>query len=106
MSFFGEHELTGARQRLKTGFSKRRKLVLAVAIRKHREAEKVEPIVAGLVEGLEDSRLVGITTTTFEQGVGFIATIASKVTLQQVDHCPEMSTLFNVNLKQVPQIVE
>src|SRR5882724_1294118 len=106
MGFLREHELAGARQRLETGFGKRRKLILAVAISKHREAEKIEPIIAGLVEGLEDSRLVGIPAAALEQRVGFIATVPSKVALQQVDHRPQVATLFDVYLKQVSQIVE
>ena len=66
MRFFGQHELAGARERLEPGFGQRRKLILAVAIREHREAEKVEPVVAGLIEGFEDARLVGIAAASFQ----------------------------------------
>src|SRR5205807_9469885 len=50
MSFFGQHELAGARQRLEPGFSQSRKLILAVAVGKHRERIKVEPGVTRLIE--------------------------------------------------------
>src|SRR5690242_21112972 len=45
MRFLGEHEVARARERLKARFGECGKLILAVAIRKHREGEKVEPIV-------------------------------------------------------------
>ena len=67
MRFFGQHELAGARQRFESGFSQRRQLILAVAIGEHREREKVEPVVARLIEGFEDARLVGIAAASFQQ---------------------------------------
>src|SRR5882672_1779540 len=106
MRFLRQHELARARQRLETGFSERRELILAVAICKHREAEKVEPVVAGLIKSFENARLVGIAAAALEQRVGFVATVASKVALQQVNHGPEVTTLLDVYLKQVALIIK
>src|SRR5207244_10854064 len=99
MRLFGKHELAGAGQRLETGLSQRRKLILAIAICKHREAKEIEPIITRLVESFEDARFVGISTSSFEQSIGFIATIATKVTLQQINHGPKMTALFDVYLE-------
>src|SRR5205085_4242035 len=103
---FRQHELARARERLEARFGERRELVLAVAVCEHREAEKVEPVVAGLVEGFEYSRLVGVPRTTFEQGVGLVAPVATEVALKNVDHRPEVSALLDVHLKQIPKVVE
>ena len=59
-----------------------------------------------MIEGFENARLVGIAAASFEQRVGFVATIASEVTVQQVDHGPEMTALFDVYLKQIAQVVK
>src|SRR5689334_4827494 len=106
MRFLREHEATRARERFETGFSQSRKLILAVAIREHREREEVEPVVARLIERFENAWLVGITAATFEQRVGFVTTVTSEVTMQQVDHGPQMPAFFDVHLKQVTQIVK
>src|SRR2546426_6088239 len=104
--FFSEHELAGACQRLETRFSQSRKLILAVPISKHREREKIEPVIAGLIKGLENTRLVGIAAATFQQSIRFIATVAAKVTVQQIDHGPQVTAFLDIYLKQIAQVVK
>src|SRR3989442_12095231 len=94
--FFSEHGMAGGCQRLETRFSQSRKLILAVPIRKHREREKIEPVIAGLIKGLENTRLVGIAAATFQQSICFIATVAAKVTVQQIDHGPHMTAFLDI----------
>ena len=106
MRFLSQHELTRARQGLESRFSQSRKLILAIAIREHSERIEIQPVVARLIESLEDARLVGIAAATFEQSIGFVAAIAAKVSVQQVNHRPKMPALFNVHLKQIAQVVE
>ena len=106
MRFLSQHELARARQRFKSRFSQGRQLILAIPIRKHRECKKVQPVIARLIESFEDARLVGIAAAAFEQSIRFVAAIASKITLQEINHRPKMSALFDVYLKQISQIVE
>src|SRR2546423_1180740 len=88
MRLFSEHELTGARERLEARLGERGELVLAVAVCEHREAVEVEPVVAGLVEGFEDARLVGVAAAARQHFVGLFAPIASEILVQQIDHRP------------------
>ena len=81
-------------------------MILAIAIREHCESVKIKPVVARLIESFEDARLVGIAAAAFEQSIRFVAAIASKITLQEINHRPKMSALFDVYLKQISQIVE
>src|SRR6185369_14073220 len=67
---------------------------------------EVEPVVARLIEGFENARLVRIAATTLQQVVGFVATIASEVTVQQIDHGPKMPAFFDIHLKEVTKIVK
>src|SRR5689334_8177380 len=106
MRFFREHETARAREWFETGFSERGKLILAVAIGKHREREEVEPVVAWLIERFENARLVGIAAAAFEQRVGFVAAVAAEVAVQQINHGPQMATFFDVHLKQIAQVVK
>src|SRR5215204_1524491 len=101
-----EHELAGARQRLEARLGERRELILAVAVGEHRKAEEVEPVVAGLVEGFEDSGLVGVSRTALKQGVGLVAAVASEVAVEQIDHRPEVATLLDVDLKEIAQVIQ
>jgi hypothetical protein len=41
-----------------------------------------------------------------EQFLGLLAPVASEVTLQQVDHRPQMASLFDVYLEQIAKVVE
>ena len=99
MRFLGQHELTGARQRFEARLREGRKLKFAIAVREHRKGKKVQPIIARLVERFENARLVRITTPAFQQSISFIATVATEIAVQQIDHGPEMPPLFNVDLK-------
>ena len=54
----------------------RGELILAVAIREHREHEEVEPVVDRLVEGIEDARLVAVATLPRQQLLRLVAAAA------------------------------
>src|SRR5437870_13399304 len=106
MRFFGQHEFTGARQRLESRLSQSRELILAVTIRKHRESEKVQPVVARLIECFEDARFVRIAAAPLQQRISLIAAVAAKISVQQINHGPEMPALFDVYLKKIAQVVK
>src|SRR5262249_61918804 len=82
------------------------KLIFTIAICKHREGEKIQPVITWLIEGFQDARLVGIATAPLEQSISFITTVAAKVSVQQVNHGPEVTAFFNVHLKQISQVVK
>src|SRR5262249_16242243 len=101
MRFLGQHEFAGPRQRFKSRFRQRRKLILAVTIGKNRKRVEVEPVVARLIEGLKNPWLIRIPATTFEERISFVATVTSKISVQQINHRPQMAPLFDVHLKQI-----
>jgi len=59
-----------------------------------------------LIKSFEDARLVGIAAAPFEQSVSFVATIATEISVQQVNHRPKVAALFNVHLKQIAQVIK
>src|SRR5438128_2944091 len=106
MRFFGEHEAGRPRQRIERALRQRHELRFAVAVGEHREHEEIEPVVDRLVEGFQNARLVAVPALPIEQFFGFIASVASEVRVQQVDHRPQVTSFLDVHLKQIAQIVE
>src|SRR5262245_37020397 len=106
VSLFGQHEFAGAGQRLESRFGQRAKPILAVAVGEQRESIKVQPVVARLIEGLQDARLVGVAAAALQQLFGLLTPVASEISVQQIDHRPQMAALLDVNLKQVAQVVK
>ena len=105
MRFLGQHEARRPRQRIERALRQRHQLRLAVAVGEHGEHEEVEPVVDRLVERFEDARLVAVAALALEQLLGFVAAVAAEVGVQQVDHRPEVTPLFDVHLKQIAEVV-
>src|SRR5215212_4678952 len=99
MRFFGQHETRGARQRIETGFRECRELELAVAIGKEGEHVERQPIGRSLVERPEDARVVAITGTPHKKRIGFFSTVPAEMTLEQINHRPQVTPFFDVYLK-------
>ena len=106
MRFFGQHEATGAREWIEAALGERGELILAIAIREHREHEEREPVRGGLVERAEDARLVGIARSTLQQLFRLVAPVATEVRVQQVDHRPQVTAFFHVHLEQIAEVVQ
>src|SRR5262245_54681512 len=106
MRLFGQHEAAGPAQRLEPGLGQRRELVLAVAVGEHCEAEVVQPVAAGLTEGLQNTWFVGCAAASLQQLFRFLSPVAPEVPVQQIDHGPQMPTFFHVHLEEIAQIVE
>ncbi len=104
--FFGQHETGGSRQRIEGAFRQRKQLRLPIAIGEHREREEIEPGLDGRVERLEHPRLVAVAALPLEQLLGLVAAVAAEVRVEQIDHRPEVTALFDVHLKQVPKVVQ
>jgi hypothetical protein len=104
--FLRQHEPGRAGQRIERAFRERQQLRFAVAIREHREHEEIEPVVDRLVEGVENARLVAVAALPSEQLLGLVAAVPSEIRVQEVDHRPEVTSLFDVDLKQIPKIVQ
>src|SRR5215469_343129 len=104
--FLGEHEATGARERIEAALGQARQLVLAVAVGEEAEHEVGEPVRRLLVEGAEDARLVAVSRAALEQRLRFLAPVAAKVGVEEVDHGPEVPSLLHVDLEQVAKIIE
>ena len=103
---FGQHEAAGPGERIEAGFRQRRELVLAVAIGEEGEHEERQPVRRRLVEGAEDARIVAVARAPLEQRFGLLAAVAAEVAMQQVDHRPQMTPLFDIHLIDVAQVVE
>ncbi len=106
MGFLGQHEPRRSRQRVERALGEREQLRFAVTVGEHREHEEVEPVLDGLVEGVQDARLVAVAALALEQILRLVAAVASEVRVQEVDHGPEMTPFLDVHLEQVAQIVE
>ncbi len=102
----GQHEAAGARQRVEARLGERRELVLAVAVGDEGKHEERQPVRRLLVERGEDARVVGVARAALEQRLGFLATVAAEVGVQQVDHGPKVAAFLDVDLEQVAQVVE
>ena len=106
VGFLGQHELAGSRQGVEAGFGQGGKLELAVAVLEIGEHEERQPVVCRLVEGFEDTRLIWVAGVTLEHFVSFLAAVAAEMSMQQIDHRPQVAAFFYIHLKQVAQIVE
>src|SRR5258708_1857536 len=106
MRFLGQHELTGAGQRIEPALGQALELELAVAVGEIGEHEEDEPVAHRLVEGAEDARLVGIAGMALQQLLGLLAPVAAEIGVQEIDHRPEMAALLDIDLEEVAQIVE
>ena len=81
-------------------------LVLPVPVGEHGEQVEVQPVVAGFVERLQDPRPVGVPAVTLEQRVCLLAPVPAEMRVQQVDHGPQVPSLLDVHLEEVPEVVE
>src|SRR3954470_21302021 len=81
-------------------------LHLAVAVGEVSEHEEREPIRRRLVERAEHPWAVGIARASAQQIVRLLAAVAAEIFLQQIDHCPEMADLLDLDLEQIAQVVE
>src|SRR4051795_3948325 len=81
-------------------------LHLAVAIGEVSEHEEREPIRRRLVERAEHPWAVGIARASAQQIVRLLAAVAAEIFLQQIDHCPEMAALLDIDLEDVAHVVE
>ena len=106
MRFFFEHEVTGTRQRIERRFPERGELVLAVAVGEVGEHEERQPVRRLLVEGAEDTRVVGVAGVTLQHLVSLLPPVSTEVTVQEVDHGPEVASLLDVDLEQVAHVIE
>src|SRR5262245_11232447 len=104
--FLGEHEATGARERIEAALGQARELILAVAVGEEAEHEVGEPVRRLLVEGAEDARLVAVSRAALEQRLRFLTPVAAKVGVAEVDHGPEVPSLLHVDLEQVTKVIE
>jgi len=85
--------------------SARAQLELAVSVGEVGEHEKAQPVGSSLVEGLQDPGIVFLATASLKECLAFFATVATEVFVQQIDHGPEVTALFNVDLEEVAQVV-
>ena len=102
----GEHEAGRARERVESRLRQGGQLILAVAVGEHGEHEEAQPVVDRLVEGIEDARLVARAASPLEQLVRFLAAVAAEVAVEQVDHRPQVTAFFDVDLEEVAQVVQ
>src|SRR6266478_4670516 len=106
MRFLGEHEAARPRQRIEPALGEARELVLAVAVGEVREHQVREPVGSLLVEGPENTRLVAVARVPLQERLRFLATVPTKIGVEQVDHRPEVAAFLDVDLEQVAQVVE
>ena len=104
--FLGQHEATGARERIETGLRKALELHLAIAVGEEGEHVEREPVRRRFIESPEHARLVGIAGAALEQLLGLLAAVAAEIFLQDINHGPQMPALLDVDLKHVAHVVE
>src|SRR5215467_2385463 len=104
--FLGEHEAARTRQRIEAALGQARQLVLAVAVGEVREHQVREPVWRFFVEGAQDPRLVAIARAPLQERLGLLAAVAAEVGVEQIDHCPEVTAFFDIDLEEVAQVVD
>src|SRR5262249_46328938 len=52
------------------------------------------------------ARLVGVAGATLQQALRFLAAVPSEVLLEQIYHCPQVPPFLDIDLEQVPHVVE
>ena len=105
MCFFGQHEAAGTRQRIETRFCQCAQLKFAVTVGEVGKHVERQPVRRFFIEGFKNARIVLIAGITVQQCFGFLATIAAKIFMQQVNHRPQMTALFHIHLEQIAQVV-
>ena len=68
--------------------------------------EEREPVWCLFVEGTEHAWTVLIAGASGEKRLSLLTSVAPEVALQEVDHSPEVATLFYVDLEEIAQIIE
>ena len=106
VGLFLEHESAGAREGVEARILQSGELELPVPVREVGEHEEGEPVGRRLVEGTEDAGPVHVAGAPLEEGVRLVASVPAEVRVQQVDHCPEVAALLDVDLQQGAEIVE
>ena len=104
--FFGQHEAAGARQGVECRFGEGGQLIFAVAIGEEGEHEIGQPIRRMFVEGAKNARPIDVARAPFQEPLGFFAPVAAKMRVQQIGHGPQVPAFFDVDLKEVAQIVK
>ena len=59
-----------------------------------------------LIEGGENARVIGVAGAPLKQVLCFFASVFPEITMEQVDHRPEMTSFFYVHLKEVAHVVQ
>jgi len=59
-----------------------------------------------LIECFQDAGLVAVAAAAFQECICFITTVAAKVAVQQIDHRPQMTSFFDVHLKEIAHVVQ
>lgn len=103
--FFGQHELGRAGQQVKSAFRQRAQLELAITVGEIGEHEETQPVWRGFVEGAQDARIVRVPAAALQQALGFIAAIAAKMLVQQINHGPQVAAFLDVDLVEVAQVI-
>ena len=106
VGFLGQHKAAGARKRIEARLRQRLELHLAVAVGEISEHEERQPVRRLLIEGAEHARRVGIARAALQQRFRFLAAVGAEIFLQQIDHGPEVTALFDVDLEQIAHVVE
>src|ERR1044072_986948 len=106
MCLLCQHELTGAGKRFKSRFGKRAQLIFAITVGEHGKAVKVEPVITRLIKGLENSRFIRIATAPLEKIFSLFASITPEIFMQEIDHSPKVATLFDIDLKEISQVIK
>ncbi len=104
--FLRQHEAARARKGIEARFRQGAKLEFAVPVGKKRKHIERKPVRCGLVKRAENARIIGISGTAREQCFSFLAAVPAEIAVQQVDHSPQVTPLFHVHLKNVPQVVQ
>src|ERR1700683_3904254 len=106
MRLFHQHEARGPRQGIEARFGQRAELELSITIREVSEHEKSQPIRGLFIESAQYSRVVEVARAALQQGLGLFAAVPTKIPMQQIHHGPEVTSLFDVDLKQIAQVVQ
>src|SRR5882724_4833565 len=106
VGLLGEHEAARAGERVESALGETGELVLAVAVGEEAEHEEGQPVWRRLVEGAEDTGLIGVTGAPLEQRLGFLAPVPAEVRVEEVHHGLEVATFLHVDLEEVAEVIQ
>src|ERR1700685_1304288 len=106
MRFFRQHEAAGTRQRIEARLGQRRQLEFSVPVGEKSEHEECEPMICLLVKCSENAGIIRVPRSPLQKICRLFTSVFTEITVQEVNHCPQMPALFYIHLEKIAHVIE